>query len=199
MKILTVRSAVLATCATLLVAGTAVQASANDTDHSNGYDITVNGNHNNTAGNDLSIGNNNTMGTGHTMTTLQAQDVNQSGLIVYVRNNTDTDLQCAAPGSPAGTCQAAGANSGYVVYPTPIPAHTQGAYSAVGLLSTETIVSYTNLSETAGVTFYATAELDGPSYRCDIDATLGTCSAQVLASGSGGEQAQILFTVNPPS
>ncbi|MFD8229122.1 hypothetical protein ACFV16_33945 [Streptomyces massasporeus] len=75
MKTLIKRSATLAACATLLIAGTAAQASAGDRDdptrgsvaNNGGTSITVTGDNNNTAGNDLIIGNNNTSGTGHTV------------------------------------------------------------------------------------------------------------------------------------
>ncbi|MEU9057282.1 hypothetical protein AB0D37_44365 [Streptomyces sp. NPDC048384] len=80
MKTLTARSATLAACAALLITGSAVQASANDTDgHSGAHrsdtdhhktNITVHGNNNNTAGNDLIIGNNNVSGTGNTVGTV---------------------------------------------------------------------------------------------------------------------------------
>ncbi|MFD8230264.1 hypothetical protein ACFV16_40240 [Streptomyces massasporeus] len=78
MRTLTARSATLAACAVLLLTGTAVQASADDAyghsgTHRSGTDtyktdITVRGDNNNTAGNDLIIGDNNTSGAGHTIT-----------------------------------------------------------------------------------------------------------------------------------
>ncbi|QWA26730.1 hypothetical protein KJK32_46165 (plasmid) [Streptomyces sp. JCM17656] len=75
MKSLTTRSATLATCAALLIVGTTSQAYAEGPGepstsivatkgHSN---ITVSGNSNNVAGNDLIIGDNNISGTGHTI------------------------------------------------------------------------------------------------------------------------------------
>ncbi|MEU9057287.1 hypothetical protein AB0D37_44390 [Streptomyces sp. NPDC048384] len=95
MKTLTQRSAILAACTALLLAGTAVQASANDTDHSttpgsvtnNGdSNIIVIGNNNNAAGNDLIVGNNNTSGTGHTIGT---GDLTPERNCLTIRNNTN--------------------------------------------------------------------------------------------------------------
>lgn len=69
MKTLTTRSATLAACTALLVAGTAGPASAAGTDEPSGSNIVVKGDSNNVAGNDLLVGDNNTSGTGHTVTT----------------------------------------------------------------------------------------------------------------------------------
>ncbi|GAA3599167.1 hypothetical protein [Streptomyces osmaniensis] len=101
MKTLVTRSATLTACAALIIAGPAVQASANDNDHSitpnptttssnlpgpsshNGdTKIIVKGNNNNTAGNDLIIGNNNTSGTGHRIGQPQGQ-ISQATVNVY--------------------------------------------------------------------------------------------------------------------
>ncbi|MFD8229280.1 hypothetical protein ACFV16_34800 [Streptomyces massasporeus] len=85
MKTLSTRCATLAACTALFIGGTAVQASANDTAHlpssvtrsgEGGDRITVTGNNNNTAGNDLIVGNNNTSGTGHTIGTVGTVETN---------------------------------------------------------------------------------------------------------------------------
>ncbi|MFD8229858.1 hypothetical protein ACFV16_37930 [Streptomyces massasporeus] len=117
MKTLTARSATLAACAALLITGTAVQASANDTYGHSGArssdtdryksDITVHGNNNNTAGNDLIIGNNNTSGTGHTITNPAAGTDVGNQITFAIANHTSrtltiqssTDCQnCSVPG-----------------------------------------------------------------------------------------------------
>ncbi|MEU9057266.1 hypothetical protein AB0D37_44270 [Streptomyces sp. NPDC048384] len=70
MKKLTTRSATLAACTALLISATAGQASADATDEpSPSRLVVVKGDNNNVAGNDLHVGDNNTSGTGHTVTT----------------------------------------------------------------------------------------------------------------------------------
>ncbi|GAA3595019.1 hypothetical protein [Streptomyces osmaniensis] len=74
MKIFSTRSAAIAACAALLIASITTQASADGTGErpapgnaaNKGHgNIAVTGNNNNTAGNDLVIGDNNISGTGH--------------------------------------------------------------------------------------------------------------------------------------
>ncbi|GAA3595053.1 hypothetical protein [Streptomyces osmaniensis] len=90
MKTLTTRSATLAACTALLVAGIAGPASAAGTDEPSGSNIVVKGDSNNVAGNDLLVGDNNTSGTGHSIGQPQDNDVAQATVNIY--NCTGRDL-----------------------------------------------------------------------------------------------------------
>ncbi|QWA25973.1 hypothetical protein KJK32_45210 [Streptomyces sp. JCM17656] len=106
MKTFITRSATLAACATLLLAGAAVQASADGT---HGTDqpaapdmVVINkasktttihnnvvGNNNNAAGNDLAVGNNNVLGTGHTVSQAPTSATSGSPLQFGLTNATN--------------------------------------------------------------------------------------------------------------
>ncbi|MFD8230249.1 hypothetical protein ACFV16_40145 [Streptomyces massasporeus] len=93
MKTLIARSATLAACTTLLLAGTAVQASAdgtNGTDRPAASNIATVGNNNNVAGNDLMVGNNNVLGTGHTVS--PGGNRSSSPLLFGLTNSTNLAL-----------------------------------------------------------------------------------------------------------
>ncbi|GAA3598550.1 hypothetical protein [Streptomyces osmaniensis] len=109
MKTFITRSATLAACATLLLAGAAVQASADGT---HGTDqpaapdmVVINkasktttihnnvvGNNNNAAGNDLAVGNNNVLGTGHTVSQAPTSATSGSPLQFGLTNATNLPL-----------------------------------------------------------------------------------------------------------
>ncbi|MFD8229123.1 hypothetical protein ACFV16_33955 [Streptomyces massasporeus] len=80
----TMPSAAIAACTALLIAATVGQASADTTDEpAPSRLVAVKGKNNNVAGNDLTVGNNNTSGTGHSIGRLQDDGVAQATVNVY--------------------------------------------------------------------------------------------------------------------
>ncbi|QWA25941.1 hypothetical protein KJK32_44930 [Streptomyces sp. JCM17656] len=98
MKTFTKRSATLAACTVLLIAGTSGQASAADIDAPPPasprtrapVNITVTGNNNKAAGNDLVIGNDNVSGTGNNAGGVT--DLPYETSCMYIQNLTDVNL-----------------------------------------------------------------------------------------------------------
>ncbi|MEU9056702.1 hypothetical protein AB0D37_41040 [Streptomyces sp. NPDC048384] len=125
MKTLIARSAALAACATLLLAGTAVQASANDGDHSTPSSVTNNaddkiiviGNNNNAAGNDLIVGDNNVSGTGHTVGSSVVDDSVGDYIGFAIANHSSETLTIES----ASDCVNCYINSPGTLYPFTMP------------------------------------------------------------------------------
>ncbi|MFD8230262.1 hypothetical protein ACFV16_40225 [Streptomyces massasporeus] len=179
----TMRSAALAACTALIIAGTVSQASATGTDEPVASTIAVKGDSNNVAGNDLLVGDNNTSGTGHTVTTPRTGLGAGSSVSVTVNVHNCT-------GSPLryNFSTITGAFTRFP--PESIPAH-QGTCSA----STSPDASWTQQGSlfTVGDVTYA---LDNPASNIDFSASIGALTS---ATGNCYHAPGVTCTVSPGS
>ncbi|MFD8230193.1 hypothetical protein ACFV16_39825 [Streptomyces massasporeus] len=159
MKTLTARSATLAACTALLIAGTAGPASADATDDPAPYRlIAVKGNNNNVAGNDLIIGNNNNSGTGHTIGQPTQPQFNLSQATVNVYNCSGSTLTLSPVGDNPST------NGGWLspaaTPPSRIPSHP-ATLDGNACLNESVSANWTSATTDSVLTSNAQYDVDG--------------------------------------
>ncbi|MFD8230200.1 hypothetical protein ACFV16_39870 [Streptomyces massasporeus] len=174
MKAFATRSAALVACAALMVAGSTVQAAADDTHDpvpsshfaNNGdSNIKVTGNNNNTAGNDLHIGDGTTSGTGHSINQPELPEV-YSQVTVNVYNCTGSAFDQAATPTTNGEWFSEAATPPYTIPTSPPTADgdeclSQGASANWSAASATTFVNtyapYTSQTGEDAITFFGDA------------------------------------------